>query len=153
MALCGLWHGAGWNFILWGAYHGMLLAVYRAINIKFKDILERIPFAFGLLVNFILISYGWLLFRAESFEQIVQLTGAMFGELALTSALLMNIQSAVWIIVPVVLIEVYQYRKSELYINRLLNFWGRPMALGFMIYLYFTYALSASAQEFIYFRF
>ena len=36
MLLGGLWHGAAWNFVLWGAYHGGVLVLYRAVNNKFK---------------------------------------------------------------------------------------------------------------------
>ena len=71
MLLGGLWHGAAWNFIIWGAYHGLLLSVYRALGInteregypKLKRILMTIFF-------FQLTCLGWLIFRAQNIETI-----------------------------------------------------------------------------------
>jgi D-alanyl-lipoteichoic acid acyltransferase DltB (MBOAT superfamily) len=61
----GLWHGASWNFALWGAYHGLLLAVSRAIGpvrglARVPPLLARAVQVVGM---FILVNFGWLLFR------------------------------------------------------------------------------------------
>ena len=65
-ALCGFWHGAGWNFLLWGIYHGLFLVIersYRNTTIKMPPILSHI---YALLVVLI----GWVIFRCESFLQL-----------------------------------------------------------------------------------
>ena len=69
MLLAGLWHGASWNFVLWGAFHGLLLAVYHTIpaglslegDSKFP-LLKRLP-AMGTM--FLLTLVGWALFRTQ----------------------------------------------------------------------------------------
>lgn len=93
MVLGGLWHGAAWNFVLWGFYQGALLCVYRAFNPKG---IKQPPGKKGLaipgalittLLFFILTCYGWLLFRATSLEQIITFTKILFvdfGNLTLT---------------------------------------------------------------------
>jgi alginate O-acetyltransferase complex protein AlgI len=65
-ALCGIWHGAGWNFLLWGIYHGSFLIFersFRNIQIKIHPILAHV---YTLLVVLI----GWVIFRCESFLQV-----------------------------------------------------------------------------------
>jgi alginate O-acetyltransferase complex protein AlgI len=62
--LCGLWHGANWTFIAWGLYHGLFLGIERTTGIKKWSrqrwaVLRR-------LVTFLLVLFGWVLFRADS---------------------------------------------------------------------------------------
>lgn len=85
MVFGGLWHGAAWNFVLWGFYQGGLLCLYRAISsfdtkqkLKSKVGLLRGLVAGGLF--FILTCYGWLLFRASSLTQIITFTKILFTD-------------------------------------------------------------------------
>ncbi|NBZ89656.1 MBOAT family O-acyltransferase [Stagnihabitans tardus] len=86
MLLGGIWHGAAWNYVLWGAYQGGLLCLHRALGWRGAasgpgpwPILRRI----GLVILFFqVVSYGWLLFRAHSFGQIADFT-ARLGSLRL----------------------------------------------------------------------
>ncbi len=65
MLLCGLWHGAAWNFILWGAYHGVLLLSHRTLRRpSTKSAGPGWDLARG-LGCFILVCYGWMVFRIE----------------------------------------------------------------------------------------
>ncbi|HEY9708274.1 MAG TPA: MBOAT family O-acyltransferase, partial [Oculatellaceae cyanobacterium] len=93
MVLGGLWHGAAWNFVLWGFYQGALLCVYRAFTPKAtkqpprKNGLKLIGGLVATLFFFMLTCYGWLLFRAASLEQIITFTKILFldlGNLTLT---------------------------------------------------------------------
>jgi alginate O-acetyltransferase complex protein AlgI len=64
MAICGLWHGAAWNFALWGVYHGLGLVaeagVRRVFPSLFRDsLLHRVV---GWLVCYSFVCYGWLIF-------------------------------------------------------------------------------------------
>jgi D-alanyl-lipoteichoic acid acyltransferase DltB (MBOAT superfamily) len=70
MLLAGLWHGAGWNFILWGILHGNLLL----LNYAWRNLLtrwqvmamlwQRVPLCFSVALTFILVALAWVLFRA-----------------------------------------------------------------------------------------
>ena len=75
MVLGGLWHGAAWNFVLWGAFHGLLLIAYRMATGPVAR-LEQSRFGRLVLLGlfFHLTCYGWLLFRAGSMADIRQLT-------------------------------------------------------------------------------
>lgn len=69
MALCGLWHGAGWNFMLWGVYHGVGLGVNTAFKNRFGSYLSTAPRhwiqVYGLLswaITMMFVLVGWLFF-------------------------------------------------------------------------------------------
>ena len=61
----GLWHGASWNFIFWGAFHGFFLVLERVFLLK---IYSRISSVFTIPLNFLIVMVGWVYFRIESFS-------------------------------------------------------------------------------------
>jgi len=65
MFLGGLWHGAGWTFAAWGVYHGILLAAHRLCSKAW----DRLPALLRMTATFMLVSLGWVLFRAPSFGE------------------------------------------------------------------------------------
>jgi alginate O-acetyltransferase complex protein AlgI len=75
MLLGGLWHGASWTFVVWGAYHGVLLAVDRALEPK----LIRIPTLIRRWGTFVLVVVGWVFFRSDSFSMAFTWLGKMAG--------------------------------------------------------------------------
>ncbi len=62
MLLGGFWHGANWVYIIWGAYHGILLAIERAVSSKLKIPLPNI----GRPLTFLLVVMGWVFFRSPN---------------------------------------------------------------------------------------
>jgi alginate O-acetyltransferase complex protein AlgI len=72
--LSGLWHGASWNFILWGAYHGLFLILDRLF---LQRVLQSIGVILSTLITFILVVFGWLLFRIEQLDAIPQILQGM----------------------------------------------------------------------------
>ena len=77
MLLGGLWHGANWTFVFWGAYHGFLLILYHLIrkyNLFFfiNDRASR-------FCTFILVIIGWVFFRSESMSKAIYILKSMFG--------------------------------------------------------------------------
>ena len=77
MLLGGLWHGAKWNFIVWGAYHGLLLG-YERWRGK-QSLYESFPHPVRIGLTFVLMLFSWVLFRAEHLTAAWQYYGAMFG--------------------------------------------------------------------------
>lgn len=63
--LSGLWHGASWNFVLWGAFHGVFLILDRLFLLNF---LERSGKIVSTVITFIIVMIGWVLFRIEHVE-------------------------------------------------------------------------------------
>lgn len=73
--LCGLWHGATFNFVLWGAYHGTFLMIER-FNIK---VLNRLPKVLQHVYTIFVIMMGWVLFRAETIYDALAYYKALYG--------------------------------------------------------------------------
>lgn len=69
MVLGGLWHGAAWTFIAWGALHGGVLSFERVWKQLKPASWPRWPAVMGLLITFHVVCLGWILFRSESFSQ------------------------------------------------------------------------------------
>jgi len=67
MLLGGLWHGAAWNFILWGAYHGLLLAIFRIFP-AFGKSNSSLKHWMHIAITFHAILLGWLLFRISDMQ-------------------------------------------------------------------------------------
>ena len=72
MVLAGLWHGANWTFILWGAYHGALLIIYRLVPPlhALESAKSRPRVLLGTIVMFALTLVGWAIFRCGSLAQL-----------------------------------------------------------------------------------
>lgn len=80
MALGGLWHGAAWNFVLWGVYHGFALCLHRLFVSIRSAAREHKSVLYGtakITACFIIVSYGWLLFRVPSLDKIISLTSTL----------------------------------------------------------------------------
>jgi len=75
MLLGGLWHGAAWVFVVWGAYHGLLLALYRA-GARWWD---PLPAPLRQAGMFVLALIGWVFFRSTSFPMATGLLARMFA--------------------------------------------------------------------------
>jgi alginate O-acetyltransferase complex protein AlgI len=74
--LCGLWHGARWTFVAWGAFHGAFLVLERA---GFGRVLARVPAAVAHGYALPTIVVGWVLFRANDLTQAGTFLAAMAG--------------------------------------------------------------------------
>lgn len=71
--LSGLWHGAGWGFIIWGALHGAAQVVQRLLKGKVS-----LPKPLAWLLTFVFVNIAWVFFRAESASQALALLGGLF---------------------------------------------------------------------------
>jgi alginate O-acetyltransferase complex protein AlgI len=63
--LSGLWHGASWSFIAWGAFHGFILTLDKIFWLRMSS---KLPNIFQRSFTFLLVLLSWVLFRAESFD-------------------------------------------------------------------------------------
>ena len=75
-ALTGLWHGASWNFVLWGLYFGLLIIIER---LGFGKVLEKLPSWVSMLYTFIAVVFGWVLFDTDTLSDAGHFIAAMFG--------------------------------------------------------------------------
>jgi D-alanyl-lipoteichoic acid acyltransferase DltB (MBOAT superfamily) len=76
MTLCGLWHGAGWTFIVWGALHGLAIVGSRVWGLTGI----RVPPLAGWTLTMLFVVVGWVLFRAETFASAWRVLAGMAGQ-------------------------------------------------------------------------
>lgn len=74
--LSGLWHGASWNFVIWGVWHGLFLIIERAFLHAW---LQKIPKLFSILYTYFIVLLGWVFFRAETLQDAMIYLQRMFG--------------------------------------------------------------------------
>ena len=153
--LTGLWHGAAWNFLLWGLYFGVLL-----LGEKFwwGKALERAPSPLRHLYAMVIVVLGWVLFRCEGLSAVGSYLGAMFGlsGAGWGQALYFLRQYGVFLAVGAVaslpvkdaLRAALQRRKAERTIQ-----WGSALAGLALLGLSFLQLISSTANPFIYYRF
>jgi D-alanyl-lipoteichoic acid acyltransferase DltB (MBOAT superfamily) len=80
----GLWHGAAWNYVLWGLYHGIMLCVHRLKEtLRTSKKRSRNPLKKAVAIGsfFILTSLGWILFRSRSIDQILDIFRVLVNDL------------------------------------------------------------------------
>lgn len=79
----GLWHGAEYTFIIWGAFHGLCMIVERLIyGSKIKEISDRLTLlnVVRMVVTFCIVSFAWIFFRAEDFADASMIVGKIFTD-------------------------------------------------------------------------
>lgn len=74
--LSGFWHGANWNFIIWGAYHGIWLVLERMGLKKFYEKIGKVP---SVIITFIIAMVGWAIFRIEDLSDAFTFIGRLFA--------------------------------------------------------------------------
>jgi alginate O-acetyltransferase complex protein AlgI len=155
MVLGGLWHGAAWNFILWGLYQGILLVVYRTFagekpKLFEGPLLARLP---RMALFFVFVCFGWLLFRANSFGQIIDFTRILLTDFSdLTLHMKRPPLVATLGVLVLVLIEIAQFKAQMVHFYARLPVFAHG-AIYAMLATLFLMGLSNGAQQFIYFQF
>ncbi|WP_223156731.1 MBOAT family O-acyltransferase [Sulfurovum lithotrophicum] len=146
MLLGGLWHGAAWSYMFWGAYHGILLAGERFILQRYGIPNNRYLDIVRILMVFILVTLGWLLFKLPEFPQVILYCNAMIHNF--------NYPVNQTIITYVAL---YTFPVALYYVNYLLrtrtgkNYLDTSIVYAIMLLNIFIN--SGSSGEFIYFQF
>lgn len=72
----GLWHGASWSFVIWGAYHGMFLVLER---IFLLDVYKKLGKFISTVITFLIVIIGWVFFRVEHLNDAFMFIGRMFS--------------------------------------------------------------------------
>ena len=77
--LTGMWHGASWNFIIWGVYFGLIVMIEKYTLLRVKD---KIPAVFLHIYSMLLVIAGWGIFYFDNFDQMIVFFQAFFGNAA-----------------------------------------------------------------------
>ena len=152
----GIWHGAAYNYILWGIYYGILIMTEKAINnTAFYYSLPK-PVKWG--YTFFAVAIGWVLFRCGSLDQINQYLTTMFG---MTSGQLVmygteyffDIPSLLAFIPGVIFLLPCPAKLSGLSQRSATVYWLRNLALALLLILSIIFMVNSSYTSFIYFQF
>ena len=153
--LTGLWHGASWNFVLWGLYFSIILLIEKFI---IGSKLQKLPLFFRYIYTWILILIGWTIFDNLDISKVIIDLKAMFCFLnipmvnPLTYFYLRNyiILLIIWMIGSTTIpIRCYRYFKSEYYWVE----WLKPLFLMCLLVLCIASLVSEAYNPFLYFRF
>ena len=152
MLLGGLWHGAAWHFVAWGAYHGLLLILFRLAGGKRESAGHlhgmRRWAAAGFFFIFTL--GGWLLFRANQLADVPLLLGNLFQPWAWSGKL--ALLSVACFAGPLMLLELLQERQGDVLAVKRLAWPIRYAVYAFLAFAIFC-AGARETYEFIYFQF
>jgi len=150
MFLVGLWHGASWNFVIWGIYFGICMVINSIFSkkVKFHSNLLN-PLYWTITMIFIL--FGWLLFRSNSNEMLI-ISIKSLNNLEILNFHLNYFKQFLYLSAPVVFIDFYLFfKKDHLAIVKLKNHIF-SLICGVLIFVSFVCVENAS-NDFIYFQF
>ncbi len=76
--LTGMWHGAAWNFVIWGLWNGFFRILER-VNVKHQIVKVKVPVVIKYVVTMLIVMIGWVMFRSEDLTYAIGFIGRMFG--------------------------------------------------------------------------
>jgi len=150
MLLGGLWHGASWNFLIWGGYHGVLLSVERAAGGSEPKPRWSALDPLRALLTFALVTIGWVFFRAADLHQSVAVIAQMFAGPHGNSLLL---RWHIWLAAVALAIAFAEERWEA--VERLMTApaWAYAVALAAMLFCLELFGVIDASVPFIYFQF
>ena len=151
-SLTGLWHGAAWNFVAWGAYYGVLLLLEKYV---FAKVIERLPAALRHVLTMVIVIIGWVFFSANDFSAAAAYLSAMFGGGAgfldgTTSYVLL---SNLFPFVLMSLCAVGMFRNPPKFKNEHVNYIAQAAGYAAVFAICVACLVSDSYNPFLYFRF
>ena len=160
MLLGGLWHGAGWTFVVWGAYQGALLSVHRALkpvlqvfSIVDSPVARTISYWLRVVLFFQVTCVGWFFFRAQDMQQATILLRSVFSNFSVLPGLGIrsNFQSFIFYTAILLVIQLIQFKTDDM---KIISKLPKPLIgafAGVMFCLMVKYSISG--HSFIYFQF
>ena len=152
-SLTGLWHGAGWNFILWGMYYFALLMIEKLFLLRF---FEKYPVV-GWCFTFPAVVTGWVIFASDNLSAVKTYLMQMFGHLSDAGYWTMNLdlfgqtvrQYGIYLVLAFIFSSAWPYGKYRENKNRPLTILNLLVLFGLCVYKMQT----AASNPFLYFRF
>ena len=153
--LTGLWHGAAWNFIIWGIYYGLLLLFEKLF---FDRILKKLPTIINWLYTFIIVMIGWMIFRSNSLNELLLFIKTMFiykqtDWITILADNLSTFNASIFVL-PAFILSFPIFKKvKEKYSDKTIYVILTNILLLILFLMCIVYLTSSSYNPFIYFRF
>ncbi len=166
--ITGLWHGASWNFIVWGLFHGIFLVIER---MGFGKILSKLPPIIANIYTLFVVIIGWTLFRCETLSDTLLYYKIMFGlneyhSNSLNISIYLNKETYIALLFAVLgsstfFIQIHKYMKNisiklssktYVYVGNIYEILSSTFLI-FLLFICTLYLLSNTYNPFIYFRF
>lgn len=155
--ISGLWHGAAWNFVVWGAFHGFFLIADRMFLIKLTKPLGKFT---NIILTYFITLIGWVLFRADTLGYAFQYIKRMFAFDGVKTSLWLDAKFNTILVIGAIFAFIAAFGKIESWWMNVLN---KPKSNTVTILLIFVSVIftmicigaitSSSFNPFIYFRF
>lgn len=155
--LTGIWHGASYNFILWGLYYAILLLFEKMVTGKY---IEKLPKVLKMLYSLFFITLGWVIFRVENINDLILVIKKMFSFNNTSFVTLFNNNAMLISTIPYIILGIFlslpidkwfkeKVDKSNSVILTLIE----DLILGVLFGISIMFLVSNSYNPFIYFRF
>jgi alginate O-acetyltransferase complex protein AlgI len=153
--LTGFWHGASFNFLLWGLYFGILIVIEK---LGFAKVLEKLPSAISTAYTFLIAVFGWVLFDTNTLSDTGKYFKAMFtgnGVFSDSTAIYLLTGYLFWLIISALgsteifdnSIKKLQSKSEKIYSV------AKPAAVAAMFFICTAFLVNATYNPFLYFRF
>lgn len=163
MTIGGIWHGAGWTFLIWGFLHGLFLAVLHLKN-KLSPGRFKLQEQVSILLTFLVVTLLWVLFRAETLSTALQYYGVLFdfqpfslGDLKFTGDGLYGALISREFLIFCGFMTIWFFPNSLAFIKNITSEPRVSLVHGFVAAILFFVALksmvASPAQTFVYFNF
>ena len=161
--LSGLWHGANWTFVVWGAYHALLFLplILLGRNRRYRDTvaadhpLPSLREGLQMLLTFLLATLGWVIFRSDSIEFAFNYLGSLFQGNLFTLPMTLDQAGCkvLWIALPLLFVVEWLNRGRDHCFTRLPRArWLRWLLYSSLIFLIVAF-MQTTEKPFIYFQF
>ena len=162
MFLGGLWHGASWNFVIWGIMHGAYLAIHKMIVKKIPRLgnhsffKTKIGIVFSIFVTQYFIFLAWIAFRVQNFDYMIySMEKFIFLDFQtkIVSEIIISHKFSVVIIILFIILHIISFKKRNLpekISNYKSKYWIIFLVIIITLILFFN---SGNEEDFIYFKF
>jgi alginate O-acetyltransferase complex protein AlgI len=154
MLLGGLWHGASWNFVIWGALHGVFLVAERGLTVRFGGAWTKSAPARAVLgtLTFALVCVAWVFFRAPDLGRAMMHVAAMMGAIPIEPIL--KTTTIVKVLVTMTLLVGWQIATRDKRTEETIGRMPVPLVTGlWAIMLGLIVLTQGGGDAFIYFQF
>jgi alginate O-acetyltransferase complex protein AlgI len=145
MVICGLWHGAAWTFIIWGALHALARILTRELE-RTEFYKNNVPKLIKQILVFTFVTFAWIFFRADNFSDACLIVTRIFSSGFTDPA------CPLWCIILIFSVWLYQFA-YESRIRNILKLSPVRIAIVVFMIFYLTIGATTGNQPFIYFQF